>query len=109
MSRVTRWVEQNAHPLAGAGPEDPLDDVAPPYKMIGAATVVALGAATRDAHELSVVAHRRVRHLVEHQGFRSLVLEGDDAASTAIDEYVRTGSTAPPRTPSPLPQRISPR
>ncbi|MBF4997609.1 erythromycin esterase family protein [Nocardia sp. BSTN01] len=88
---VTQWVEQHARPLSASDPEQPLTDPAALRQMIGAARVVALGAATRDAHELSVTAHRILRFLVQHSGFRSLLLEGDDATSAALDEYVRTG------------------
>ncbi|MEU7830941.1 erythromycin esterase family protein [Nonomuraea sp. NPDC049129] len=59
------------------------------------ATVVALGASTRQAHELSVSAHRMVRFLVEELGFRSLALEGDDPARVGLDDYVRTGKGDP--------------
>ncbi|NKY87207.1 erythromycin esterase family protein [Nocardia veterana] len=87
---VTHWIEQHAHALTSAAP-DPLIGPAALREMVGAARVVALGASTRDAHELSVFAHRMVRFLVVHMGFRSLVVEGDDAASAALDAYVRTG------------------
>ncbi|OBA40478.1 erythromycin esterase [Nocardia sp. 852002-20019_SCH5090214] len=95
MDTVTPWVEQHAHPLSASAPEHPLTDLAPLRRSAGAARVVALGAATRDTQELSVTAHRILRFLVEHSGFRSLVLEGDDATSAALDEYVRTGAGDP--------------
>ncbi|WP_198036934.1 erythromycin esterase family protein [Nocardia sp. BMG51109] len=72
-------------------PDAPLADLEPLRDMVGEASVVALGVAARDTHELSVVAHRILRFLVEHMRFRSFVLEGDDAASAAIDAYVRKG------------------
>lgn len=92
---VTHWVGQHAHPLSASDPGQPLTDLAPVRQLVGPARVVALGAATRDTHELSVTAHRILRFLVEHSGFRSLVLEGDDATSAALDEYVRTGAGDP--------------
>ena len=49
----------------------------------------ALDVLTRD--ELSAIQHRALRFLVEELGFRSLALEGDDAKSIQLDEYVRDG------------------
>ncbi|WP_063001756.1 erythromycin esterase family protein [Nocardia mikamii] len=94
-SAVTLWIERHAHPLTVSDPSGPVTDLAPLREMAGPATVVALGMSTRDTHELSVLAHRMLRYLVEYLGFRSLVLEGDDATSTAIDTYVRTGAGDP--------------
>ncbi len=95
ITTVAQWVEQQAHPLESLDAAGPLTDLAPLRAMVGGASVVALGASTRDAHELFVVAHRIMRFLVEDMGFRSIVLEGDDAAATALDEYVRTGAGDP--------------
>ncbi|HET6707091.1 erythromycin esterase family protein [Amycolatopsis sp.] len=90
-----RWINRHAHPLATFDPEGPLTDLAPLRDMVRDASLVALGASARDTHELSVVSHRILRFLVEELGFRSLVLEGDDATSVALDEHVRTGRGAP--------------
>ncbi|WP_327150342.1 erythromycin esterase family protein [Nocardia sp. NBC_01329] len=86
-----QWIEQHAHPLATFEPAAPLNDLAPLGDLARNANVVALGAATRDTHELSVLAHRMLRFLVEESGFRTVALEGDSAASSAINDYVVAG------------------
>ncbi|MFI7146192.1 erythromycin esterase family protein [Nonomuraea sp. NPDC050022] len=86
------WINRHAHPLDS---RDPLPDLRPLRDIVRDATVVALGASTRQAHELSVSAHRMVRFLVEELGFRSLALEGDDPARVGLDDYVRTGKGDP--------------
>ncbi|MFF0491400.1 erythromycin esterase family protein [Nocardia sp. NPDC004068] len=92
---VGSWVEREAHPLRTLDPAAALTDLEPFGEMVGEASVVALGAATRDTRELSAVAHRLVRYLVERKGFRAVVFEGDDAVSAAADAYVRDGSGDP--------------
>ncbi|SDN39722.1 erythromycin esterase family protein [Allokutzneria albata] len=67
------------------------DDLLSFAVMVGDAKVVALGASARTARELSLFSHRILRFLVEHKGFRSLALEGDDVASVYLDDYVRSG------------------
>jgi len=89
---IDRWITATALPLTGLRPDDPLDDVRAVGGWVGDATVVALGAATRLSHELSVLAHRLLRTLVLEHGFRALFLEGDDAASAALDTDLRTGT-----------------
>ncbi|MEV6153198.1 erythromycin esterase family protein [Nonomuraea sp. NPDC052129] len=83
------WINRHAHPL------DLFPGLLPLRDIVRDATVVALGASTRQAHELSVSAHRMVRFLVEELGFRSLALEGDDPARVGLDDYVRTGKGDP--------------
>ncbi|AHH15084.1 putative erythromycin esterase [Nocardia nova SH22a] len=92
---VTQWIDQHARPLTSLDPSGPLTDLTPLREMVGDARVVALGASTRDAHEFFAIEHRVTRFLVEDMDFRSIALEGDDAASTALDEYVRTGTGDP--------------
>ncbi len=92
---VTRWIRDHAHPITTLDPDVPLADLEPLRDMVGDATVVALGASTRGAHELVALQHRMLRFLVEELGFRSLALEGDWATTVQFDEYVRTGSGDP--------------
>jgi erythromycin esterase len=88
---LTQWIKHHAHPLVTFDPDGPLTDLAPLRDMVRDARFVALGASARTTHELSVTSHRILRFLAEELGFRSLALEGDDATSIALDEYVRTG------------------
>jgi len=66
----------------------PFDDLDPLTDRVRDATVVALGSAVRHSHELSTLTHRVMRFLMEQHGFRSLALEGDEAASVDLDAYV---------------------
>ncbi|MFJ5048275.1 erythromycin esterase family protein [Streptomyces sp. NPDC088719] len=92
---VTEWIGQHAHRLTTLDPRAPLTDLLPVADIVRDAQVVAVGAATRGAHELSALSHRLVRLLVEELGFRSLALEGDDASRLGLDEYIRTGTGDP--------------
>ena len=92
-SVATRIAEQ-ATPLR-LDLDAPFDDLAPLANRARNATVVALGSATRQSHELSVLTHRVMRSLIDEHGFRSLALEGDEAASIDLDTYVRTGEGDP--------------
>src|SRR5918996_2840577 len=60
--------------------------------------VVGVGWTARTVRELHAVAHGLIRVLVERLGFRSVHIEGDHAASEALDTFVRTGSGDPQRT-----------
>ena len=42
-----------------------------------------------------MLTHRVMRFLIDEHGFRSLELEGDEAASISLDTYVRTGEGDP--------------
>ncbi|MEV0168926.1 erythromycin esterase family protein [Nonomuraea fuscirosea] len=92
---VRQWIRQHAHPLTTLAPHDPLADLAALRDLTRDATVVALASSARQAHELSAIAHRMLRFLVEEMGFRSIALEGDSAARLKLDEYVRTGRGDP--------------
>jgi erythromycin esterase len=69
----------------------PFDDLDRLTDRVRDAKVVALGSSVRQSHELCVLTDRVMRFLIEQHGFRSLLLEGDEAASIALDTHVRTG------------------
>ncbi|KAB2352351.1 erythromycin esterase family protein [Actinomadura rudentiformis] len=92
---VVEWIKESSHVLVARDPGEPLDDLRPLAPMVRDANVVALGAAARQTRELSVVAHRVVRLLVEEEGFRSLALEGDDPSRLGLDAYIATGEGDP--------------
>ena len=73
----------------------PYDDLDSLTDRVRNAKVVALGSAVRQSHELSTLTHRVMRFLIEQHGFRSLVLEGGEAASINLDTHVRTGEGDP--------------
>lgn len=91
----TQWIKRHAHPLTTLDPDKPLTDLEPLRDMAPNARLVVLGVSARDTHELAGASHRILRFLVEELGFRSLAVEGDDATSTLLDEYVRTGAGDP--------------
>ncbi|MFG3105149.1 erythromycin esterase family protein [Streptomyces tendae] len=95
METVTEWIRKNSHVLVNRKPDEPLDDLRPLAPLVRDARIVALGAAARQTHELSDVAHRIVRLLVGEEGFRSLALEGDDPGRLSLDVYVATGDGDP--------------
>ncbi|WTW98958.1 erythromycin esterase family protein [Streptomycetaceae bacterium NBC_01309] len=94
-SSVVTWIEEQSYAVDVREFGGPLDDLRPMAPMLRDATVVALGAAARHTRELSVAAHRVVRLLVEHEGFRSVALEGDDPARLGLDVYIATGAGDP--------------
>lgn len=73
----------------------PFDDLDPLTGRVRDANVVALGSAVRQSHELATLSHRVMRFLIEQHGFRSLALEGDEAASIDLDTCVRTAEGDP--------------
>src|SRR5207249_8767266 len=85
---VATCIAEQASPLR-LDLDGPFDDLAPLANRAREATVVALGSATRQSHELSVLSHRVMRFLINEHGFRSLELEGDEAASIDLDKIGR--------------------
>src|SRR5439155_26733085 len=73
----------------------PFDDLDPVPDRIRDGNVVALGSSVRQSHELLTLTQRVMRFLIDQRGFRALALEGDEAASIDIDNYVRAGQGDP--------------
>lgn len=93
-TEIHNWIEQHAAHLATLEPDAPLADLRP-LAGLRDASIVALGTSSRGSTELSLLAHRMIRFLVQELGFRSVVLEGDDESSAVLDEYLRTGRGDP--------------
>jgi erythromycin esterase len=92
---TVKWITDRAHRLTEPAPGTPSTDLLPLADIVGDAQVVALGASSRQAHELAVASHQVVRLLVEELGFRSLALEGDDPSRLGLDAYIATGEGDP--------------
>src|SRR5688572_21838007 len=92
---VVRWIKSYARLLTTNDPQAPLTDLEPLRDMVRRATVVGLGRGTHGAHELTTMTHRILRFLVEHLGFRSLVIEEDWTKGVEVDEYLQTGRGDP--------------
>ena len=93
--RVIEWVDTKRVGLTSIDPMAPLDDLTSLHQIAGGATVVGLGESTHGSHEQFRVKHRMVRHLVEHQGFRTVALEDDFGSGLLLDRYVTTGAGDP--------------
>lgn len=65
--------------------------------LFAGATVVGIGVTARTVRELHILAHALVRLLVE-SGFASVAIEGDHAASEALDAFVARGVGDPETT-----------
>ncbi|MFC8126801.1 erythromycin esterase family protein [Streptomyces sp. NPDC057302] len=89
------WLTRHADPINSFDTRAESDDLRPLAEAVAGAEIVALGVGSRATHELSAVQHRILRLLVEEQGFRSLLLEGDDPVRLGLDAYVLTGAGDP--------------
>ncbi|WP_280265726.1 erythromycin esterase family protein [Nocardia wallacei] len=92
---ITRWIHESALPLDVVGADAQLPDPALLADRIGGAVVAGIGMTVRVGHEVSVLAHRVLRVLVEQKGFRALALLDDEVVVAAMDEFVRTGAGDP--------------
>jgi erythromycin esterase len=92
---VVDWIRATAHPLTTLDPAGDLDDLKPLLPIVEQATVVGLGASTRQAHELLAAQHRILRLLVEELDFRAVLFEMSAATGRVLDEHVRTGAGDP--------------
>ncbi|MFF4699632.1 erythromycin esterase family protein [Streptomyces chattanoogensis] len=94
-TEIHQWIARCAHPLTTTDPAAPPTDLRPLLDAVRDAEVVAVGSATRQAHELAALSHRILRLLVEDLGFRAVVLEGDDPERLGLGAYLRTGEGDP--------------
>ncbi|MCP2236968.1 erythromycin esterase [Prauserella halophila] len=88
---IREWIAATARTLDTVEPSASLTDLRPLSTITADATVVGIGTSTRSAHEPSTVMHRILRFLVEENGFRSVLLEGDETKSSELAEFVSTG------------------
>jgi erythromycin esterase len=92
---VVRWVRAEGVGLGGVAPDGPLGPMEPLRDVVGDAGIVGIGVPTHGAHELSLLAHRIVRFLVERMGFGAVALEEAPTAADRVDAYVATGAGDP--------------
>ncbi|WP_040780918.1 erythromycin esterase family protein [Nocardia pneumoniae] len=92
---VTQWIRDTAHPLDGTDVDAPTTDLDALADQANGVVVAGVGTTTRAGHELSQMAHRVLRVLVERKGFRALALLDDETVVTAMDDYIRTGNGDP--------------
>ncbi|MFE0738149.1 erythromycin esterase family protein [Streptomyces sp. NPDC058855] len=60
-------------------------------RLVGPATVVAIGEATHSSGEFFTAKHRVFEQLVEHEGFTTFALEAAWSTGLLVDTWVRTG------------------
>ncbi len=75
-----------ARPLDGAGVSAFLDSLPARPLLLG------LGEARHFVEELGEVRNEILRHLVEHEGYRSFAIESDCLKGLLVDEYLTTGA-----------------
>lgn len=79
-------------PLATVAPRSPWDDLAHLGKMIGNATIVALGEGIHCGAEPLEFRNRVLQYLVREKGFTAIAIESGIVESRAVHDYVRGGS-----------------
>ncbi|MFE5333426.1 erythromycin esterase family protein [Embleya sp. NPDC056575] len=87
-----RALAAQAFPLRSTVPGGPDTDLAAFGTMLRDAEVVGAGAATHGSGEFGTVRHRLFRYLVDHHGFRGLVLGIHPRAGARLDAWVRHGT-----------------
>jgi len=92
---VRDWLDAHAWPLTTTEPAAPLDDLVALRGLLAERVVVGIGQPTRAGHEVVSQAHRVLRLLVEHLGFRAIVMQEDEAAVRRLDTYAATGEGDP--------------
>jgi erythromycin esterase len=91
------WLDSWVMPMDTISPAAPdLSDLSPFGDMVGDARMVGLGEAAYGSRELARLKHRLLRHLVEEQGFRTVVLEAPWGAGNAVNQYVLRGEGSAP-------------
>src|SRR5688572_25176385 len=87
--RFVDWARTALTPLAAPGSTSDLHDLAPLGKMIGGATVVALGEAAHCAAEHLEFRNRLLQYLVKEKEFTAIAIESGIVESHGVHEYVR--------------------
>lgn len=77
-------------PLDGSSPSLAQGDLGV-LDFLGNARIVGLGAGSYGTREFAQTKHRIFQYLVEHHGFRVLLMECDFAESVYFDRYITTG------------------
>jgi erythromycin esterase len=81
--------------LHGTDPSLPMEDLEPLRRMIGRASVVALGESYHTSGGFYVLKHRVFRYLVEKMGFRAFAIESNWTGVDLAARYVQTCEGSP--------------
>ncbi|MGH9209242.1 MAG: erythromycin esterase family protein [Acidimicrobiales bacterium] len=92
---VAAWVETGGVRLGSVAARGPLDALEALRAVVGEGTVVGIGVPTHGARELTVLAHRIVRFLVERLGFRAVAMDEAATVGDRLDGYVQRGDDDP--------------
>ncbi len=89
---AVRWVRENAIPLSAESlTEEELDR----FGQVAQARVIAVGEATHGTREFFEIRQQLLQYLVNHRGFRKLVIEADGGSTCDLDAYIQTGRGDP--------------
>jgi erythromycin esterase len=86
-----QWAKKYLVPLSRIEPGPPWDDLAPLGKIVGTASVVALGEGVHGAAEPLEFRNRVFQYLVENKGFTAIAIESGIVEGRAVNEYVHGG------------------
>ena len=92
---ITRWLKQNAIPLASTEPQSNYDDLLPLKEKIGDAEIVALGSATLGTHEFFTIQHRLLDFLAREMNFNLVLLDVNMPESELMNQYIQDGLGKP--------------
>jgi erythromycin esterase-like protein len=81
--------------LHGNDPSLPMDDLEPLRRMIGKATVVAVGESYHTSGGFYLMKHRIFRYLAETMGFRAFAIESNWTMVDRATQYVQTCEGSP--------------
>ncbi len=81
-------IPDGVHPLRGADPGLPDDDLAALDVLVGDARVVGLGESIHTSGGFHDMKARMVRHLVEKKGFRQIAWEWQRVSGDVVDQYL---------------------
>lgn len=94
---VTRWIGENAIPLATVEAGHGFDDMRVLRDVVGDARIVSLGEATHGTREFFRLKHRMLEFLVEEMGFTVFAIEASLPDGLAVNDYVLRGEGDPAR------------
>lgn len=93
-AHFVQWARTHLSRLSTLAADPPWDDLSDLGKMIGSATVVALGEGLHGMAEPLEFRNRLLRYLVEEKGFTAIAIESGIVESRIVHNYVRGGGGA---------------
>jgi erythromycin esterase len=88
---TTSWLAANVRPLRRVEAGSGFEDLLPLHSILRGVRIVGLGESTHGTREFFQVKHRILEFLVSQMGFTHFVMEIDQGAAKAINEFVLHG------------------